>query len=200
MKRLTAALGLVALLFWAAPAQATTIQITLQDVTAAGGGNWNWNYEAVLTDESRLDGPGGNPSTIVIYDFRGFTGFESSPANWNFQSPPPLVGPYPFAQMPADSGMIENMVWRYTGPLVTNLTDSPISLGIFTVQSMFSETNFVNGFYSTEDTRRTSVDPDIWTQGGHTAQLPVPGAVPEPATMLLLGLGLLALGTRVRRS
>jgi hypothetical protein len=198
MKRLTAALALVALTFWAAPTHASTIQITLQDVVAAPGG-FNWIYEAVLTDESRLDGPGGNPSTIVIYDFRGFTGFESSPANWNFVSPPPLVGPYPFAQMPNDDATIENMAWSYTGPEVTNLTGGVIALGDFIVRSVFSDTNFVNGFYSTEDTRRTSVNPDIWTEGGHTAQLPVPG-VPEPATMLLFGLGLLAIGARVRRS
>jgi hypothetical protein len=197
MKRLTAALGLLALLFWAAPSHASTIQITLQDVTG-GPGAWNWNYEFSLTDESRLDGPGGNPVTAVIYDFRGFTGVESSPANWTFQTPPPLTGPYPFAQMPADDATIENMVWRYTGPELTNLSGAPISLGIFSVQSTFSDVNFVNGFYSTEDTRRTSVNPDIWTEGGHTAQLPVPG-VPEPASMLLLGLGLIALGARARR-
>jgi hypothetical protein len=198
MKRLTAALALVALTFWAAPTHASTIQVTLQDVVAANGG-FNWIYEAVLTDESRLDGPGGNPSTIVIYDFRGFTGFESSPANWNFVSPPPLVGPYPFAQGPLDDPTIQNMAWNYTGPQVTNLTGSAIALGLFIVQSEFSNTNFVSGFYSTDDTRRTSVGPDVWTRGGHTAQLPVPG-VPEPATMLLFGLGLLAMGARVRRS
>jgi hypothetical protein len=198
MKRLTAVIGLAALLFWAAPAHAATIQVTLQDVVAAPGG-YNWIYDAVLTNEARLEGPGGNPSTIVIYDFRGFTGFESSPAAWTFVNPPPLVGPYPFAQMPMDNPAIQNMAWIYGGPLVQNLTNSPIELGTFIVQSTFSDTNFVNGFYSTEDTRRTSVSPDVWTRGGHTAQLPVPG-VPEPATLLLFGLGLLAAGARVRRS
>jgi hypothetical protein len=197
MKRLTATLGLATLLFWAAPASAATIQVTLQDVVAAPGG-YNWIYEAVLTDESRLDGPGGNPSTIVIYDFRGFTGFESSPATWNFITPPPMTGPYPVFQMPGDDPNIQNMAWTYSGPQFTNLTGSPVTLGNFIVQSTFSDVNFVNGFYSSEDTRRTSVNPDIWTLGGHTAQLPVPG-VPEPASMLLLGLGLLALGARARR-
>ena len=176
---------------------------TWQSVTPAGGGLFTWTYDVNLTLDQKLIGglSGSLPASVspgnttyagffTIYDFSGFNGVTTAPAGWVFMSQ--NTGITPSDVLPNDSGSIANLTWAYTG---TATLTGPQDLGLFTAQSIYGLTTpggfTARAFRSTGDNVGTVVD--------NIGSTTVPN-VPEPATMALIGAGLLGLGLLRRRA
>jgi hypothetical protein len=154
-------------------------------------GHFRWTYAIVLPTDMKLQS--GNYFTV--YDFNGYIdGTAAGPdANWsvtvqNNGVTDPLLNPIDDAALP-------NLVFRYNGPTIPA---GQLGLGNFVANSTFGdrvETSF------TAQTNRTSdglLDSNITTTDAPVGEIIHPPGVPEPATLLLAGLGLPAVGL-VRR-
>lgn len=159
------------------------VQVTVQPES----GNFRWTYAIVLPTDMKLQS--GNYFTV--YDFNGYiNGTAAGPdANWsvsvqNTGVTDPLLNP-------TDDPNLPNLVFRYTGPTIPA---GQLGLGNFIANSTFGdrvETSF------TAQTNRTSdglLDSNITTTDAPTGVVQPPERVPEPATLLLAGLGLPAVG------
>lgn len=156
-------------------------------------GNYRWTYSLVLPTDMQLQA--GN--FFTIYDFNGYVaGGETAPDGWTFAAN--KVGPTPDRLNPADDAGMWNLTWTYDG---TTIPSGQIGLGNFWANSMYKDT--AEDFF-TAQTFRTSdglLDRNITTtlvpQG---TDIPPPSGVPEPATLVMAGLGLPLFGlTRLRR-
>ncbi len=154
------------------------------------GSNFRFTYGVVLTSDSSLR----TGDYFTIYDFAGFIpGSNHQPAGFSFSSS--LVGVTPEGLLPYDDPNIPNLTWTYTGP---DTTFGQIGLGNFWAVSEYgdvSEGHFTARSHRSVDGKRDSNITDT--------QVPVPmapPAVPEPATLTLLGLSLPLVGVvRYRR-
>lgn len=178
-----AVVGLATLLGGATQAEAG-FTITLDSV--AGAGPFTWSYRAQINagDEIRT----GN--FFRVYDFYGYVpGSITAPAGWTASvansnpTPPPNV----FIPL-GDDAAVANLIFTYTG--VATIA-GPTTLFGFSAQSQFSATqnnqkNYVGR--STQASGTNAGDPvDV------VGNLTVPN-VPEPASVISTGLGIVLLG------
>jgi hypothetical protein len=149
-------------------------------------GNFRWQYAIVLPTDMKLQS--GNYFTI--YDFAGLVDGTVVPPdeNWTVST---ASGKIPPLLKPTDDPNIPNLTFTYTGPTIPA---GQIGLGNFMATSTFGEKKEVS---FTAETFRTSdglKDSNITTTDAPVGEIIDPPGVPEPATLLLAGLGLPLLG------
>lgn len=145
------------------------------------GSNFRWSYAIVLPTDSELR----NGDYFSIYDFAGFvSGSDVAPSGWSFSTA--NVGPVPPGVLPTDDAAKPNLTWTYTGP---TLNVGQIGLGNFMATSSYQDR--AESFFTARTHRASDGKRD--TNITYT-DVPVPGGggvnVPEPATLLMAGVGL----------
>jgi hypothetical protein len=171
-----------------------------------GGGVFAYSYDVfVQSPGHRIQftttaGPGGIPAGgfdnhFTFFDFAGYVANSAScsgPFCGNFTASAANLGSSAFVQAPPDSASIPNVTWTMTS---SGATIPPGSLlGRFTMNSTFSDEGVI--YFSAQATRDGGTLDGTVT--GNTLATVGP-EVPEPATMLLLGLGLIALSISHKR-
>ena len=147
-------------------------------------GNFRWTYAIVLPTDMKLQS--GNYFTV--YDFAGYVpGTAAGPdATWsvtvqNTGVTDPLLNP-------TDNPAIPNLVFRYTGPTVPA---GQLGLGNFVATSTFRDRATASFTSRTNRSSDGLADSNITTTDAPAGSAaPPPPGVPEPATLLLAGLGL----------
>lgn len=205
----------LACLFFTGFAFGGSITPSLVGVNASGS-NFLWQYQAFVDKAERLDpaatngvtcpnGPGVlvpcvPPGTFfTIYDFSGYAGVANTPANWTATAQ--LTGLTPGGVMPSDSGAITNVTFLYNGPVVSDTTNG-LTISGFNILSQFSLAT--TGAFSYQSTNNSACLPGSFgCSNGQTDRgqgpVPVPLGVPEPASMALIGGGLIGLAILQRR-
>lgn len=147
---------------------------------------------------TQIDAGTGSPaetltagSFVTLYDFPGLItsklldGFGSE-----FTLTQQNLGASPLFTSAPDSATLPNFTLTYTGP---TLSASITFTNVFTLTSSLTGTSPGSGFFAGQDTKGSG--PSTGSPIGSVGRITMPsGAVPEPASMMMLGTGLVAAG------
>lgn len=170
------------------------------ETTAPGStpGTTTYFYTVSLAGNEQLD---ASPTpTLVIYDFFGYVPgsvvIGTGVGSWTVSTM--ATGPYPVgtgALEFGDDAAAPNLVFTYTGATVEGAINPILD---FTVESTNSGQKL--GDFQAQDSKNSPNPLEDGTPASNEGNVAVPSAVPEPATMSLIGGSLLGLVALRRRS
>jgi len=174
-------------------------------ITVTGTGPYTWTYDLQLSSDQNVNSglaPTVNPvphvnlsyaGSLTVFDFAGYVaGSCSGPAGWTCTAQ--NVGFTPDDVIPTDNPNIVNITWAYTsGPTLLG-QPSGIDLGLFSADSVYGTPTLVS--YSSRGIANNG--PQIGTIADNVGNTQGPTPTPEPATLALLGSGILAGAIRLK--
>lgn len=167
----------------AAPARAGILPVSA--TVMPDGDNFRYTYGVVLTSDSSLH----TGDFFTLYDFTGYVDASAvMPEGWAFSTS--MTGGNPIGTVPGDNDTLPNMTFTYTAD---PQLEGQLGLGNFSLISNKDETGttaFTGRSHRQVDRAIDSNITDVLSPIGGIDITPPPPGVPEPATLVLFGIGL----------